>query len=162
MLHQVRNLDKEKDWFRDLEIEVKNVSDKPIYFISLGLEFPDIQAPPPPIREDGRKLEGSVIGFTLTFGNLELGDLMKLATPGDVALKPGETYVFTIPEPKAVGFESMKKRMKFSPEATNNIRVRFDTISFGDGTGFEGSGFGGKRDYRNRIPKKQPSDNRVF
>jgi hypothetical protein len=35
-IHRVRNLEKAQDWFRDLQIEVKNVSDKPIYFISVG------------------------------------------------------------------------------------------------------------------------------
>src|SRR5437764_10501428 len=41
---EVRNLQKEEDWFRDLEIEVKNISDKPIYFIYLIIKFPDIEA----------------------------------------------------------------------------------------------------------------------
>ena len=136
VVSQVRNLEKEPHWFRDLQIEVKNISDKPIYFVAIGLEFPDIEAPSSTSRPDGLTPARTVIGFPLKFGRSELGDLSKRATPDDVALKPGESYVFTIPESRATGFERMKKRMNISVEATKNITIRIDAISFGDGTGF--------------------------
>jgi len=160
-IHQVRNLNKEKDWFRDLEIEVKNVSDKPIYFISLGLEFPDIHQ----VHGDGedKNMQARLkTGFPLKFGRPELMDVRVLAVPEDIPINPGETYVFTIPDTRVKGLEYMRKSMDFPPEATDNILIRFDTFSFGDGTGFVGGGFGGKRDYRDKTPKKQPSDNQVF
>src|ERR1044072_7446123 len=31
-----------KDWFRDFELEITNTSNKPIYYISLNLEVPDM------------------------------------------------------------------------------------------------------------------------
>src|SRR5436309_3230250 len=52
-IKEVRNLQKEEDWFRDLEIEVQNISKQPIYFIDLTIEFPDVEAPPPETRADG-------------------------------------------------------------------------------------------------------------
>lgn len=140
-VHEVRNLQSE-NWFRDLEIEVKNISDKPIYFIALAIEFPDIPAGPPPTD---RPYSRSATGFNLKYGRPELGDVKMLATSEDIAIKPGETYVFTIPEGRVLGLENMTRRMNLPPEATNNIAFRFLTISFGDGTGFEGSGPGGKR-----------------
>lgn len=158
VISQVRNLEKEQDWFRDLQIEVKNISDKPIYFIAIGIEFPDIERPPATSRADGLIPAKTVIGFPLKFGRSELGDLSKLATPDDVALKPGESYVFTIPASRVTGFEKMKKRMNISVESTKNITVRLDTISFGDGTGFVA---GKKRAYKEKASTNR-SSNGVF
>lgn len=143
-VHEVRNLQKGEDWFRDLEIEVKNISDQPIYFISISIQFPDI--PPPDNSEDSRT------GFSLEYGRLELGGLWRLARPDDVPIKPGETYVFTIPEGYATGFEQMKKSWYMPSGATNRLILWFSTISFGDGTGFTAKGIGGKRDYRGKFP----------
>lgn len=134
---EVRNLQKgEEEWFRDLEIEVENISDKPIYFISLIIEFPDIPAPPPQMREDGSTPASSTTGFWLSFGARRLGDVKKLATPDDISLRPGETYVFKIPEGWVKGFEHMKKEKNLPPEAANKMELEFDIISFGDGTGY--------------------------
>lgn len=134
---QVKNLQKEDDgWFRDLEIEVENVSDKPVYYIDVVIEFPDIPAPPPQPRADGSIPSRSTTGFWLSFGPPRLGDVKNLATPDDVALKPGETYVFKIPEHWFKGFEAMKRTYHFPPEAANKMELEFSIISFGDGTGY--------------------------
>ena len=53
MVKEIKNLYKKDSWFRDLEIEVKNVTRQPIYFIALGLEFPNIPGPPPVMGQDG-------------------------------------------------------------------------------------------------------------
>src|SRR5438045_8160746 len=132
---EVRNLQKEEDWFRDLEIEVQNISKQPIYFISLGIEFPDIESPPPETRADGSTPSRSVTGFGLTYGADRLMDVRELAGPDDIPLKPGETYVFTIPKARVLGFESMNRERNLPPKAWNKIDIEFDTISFGDGTG---------------------------
>lgn len=144
-VNEVRNLQKTEDWFRDLEIVVKNISDQPIYFISLSILFPDI---PPPANMP----ENSKTGFSLKYGRPELGTLWNLARPEDVPIKPGETYTFTIPEGYVTGLENMKQTWYMPPGATNKIVIRFNAISFGDGTGFTGSGVGGKRDYRGKRP----------
>ena len=149
-IKEVRNLQKKEDWFRDLEIEVKNVSDKPIYFISLIIEFPDIPAPPPTTREDGTTPSRSTTGFGLTYGSKRLMDVSQNAIPDDVSLKPGETYVFKIPDSRVKGLEHMKKEKNLSSEATNTINLEFDIISFGDGTGYIA---GQKRLYA-KQPKK--------
>lgn len=146
---EVRNLQKgEEEWFRDLEIEVENISDKPIYFISLTVEFPDIPAAPPQTREDGSTPSRSTTGFWLSFGARRLGDVSKLATPDDISLKPGETYVFKIPEGWVKGFEHMKREKNLPPGATNKMDMEFSIISFGDGTGYIS---GEKRAYVRKV-----------
>ena len=140
-VHEVRNLQKGEDWLRDMEIVIKNISDKPIYYIRFNILFPDIS---PPVGSP----ENSKVGFTLTYGPSRLGLLWNLAGSEDIPIKPGESYAFTIPEGYATGFEHMKKIWSLQPEQTNKIKIRFQTISFGDGTGFEGGGTGGLRDYR--------------
>ena len=135
---EVRNLQKEEDWFRDLEIEVQNISNRPIYFISLGIEFPDIPAAPPETRADGSTPSRSVTGFGLTYGADRLMDVRELAGPDDIPLKPGETYVFKIPKARVLGFESMNREKNLPPQAWNKIDIEFDIISLGDGTGYIG------------------------
>lgn len=146
---EVRNLQKgEEEWFRDLEIEVENISDKPIYFISLLIEFPDIEAPPPERRPDGSTPARSTTGFRLTYGARRLMDVRKLATPDDISLKPGETYVFKIPDSRVTGLEHMKRERNLPPQATNKMELEFDIISFGDGTGYIA---GEKRAYVRKV-----------
>lgn len=135
-IHQVRNLNKGESWFSDLEIEVKNVSEKPIYFISVYMEFPDIPAPVPQPREDGRIAAGASTGFPLTYGDSELIDVARLASPDDVPLQLGETYILRVPKERLEGLASMKRRIGFSDEATKHIIIALDTVSFGDGSGY--------------------------
>lgn len=137
---EIRNLNKKDDWFRDLEIEVKNISRQPIYFISLGLEFPNIPAfTPPQPKEDGSMPTKVTTGFGISYGHSRLSDVRVLAGPDDIPIKPGESHVFRIPEGWVQGFEWMNKNWYLSPEAWKQIELSFDIISFGDGTGFLGS-----------------------
>lgn len=64
-VHQVRNI-KSETWFNDLEIEVKNVSAKPIYFTAAYIIFSDIQAP-----GNGKS------GILLTYGNPKNGHISR-------------------------------------------------------------------------------------
>jgi hypothetical protein len=128
---KIKNL-QSKTWHKDLEIEVKNISDKPIYFILAYLTFPD------------DKVGDGEVGLHLTFGKRENIQIIQLADPGDPHIAPGEIYVFTIPEPFRTNFEGRHKRY---PNLDKNLLLRFAVISFGDGTGFE---VGEPRDFRGR------------
>src|SRR6267142_6295415 len=64
-IRQVRNLQSDT-WHKDLEIEVKNISSKPIYSILAYLEFPD-----EPVRGDG------VSGIVIIFGERKYIDLKR-------------------------------------------------------------------------------------
>jgi hypothetical protein len=129
---EIRNLQKEENWFRDLEIEVENISDKPIYYIGLIIEFPDIH----PSLFDPTSPANATTGVWLAFGPPRLGDVKNLATPDDISLKPGETYVFKMTEGWALGFESIKKTKNLPPQAMDKLDLEFEVISFGDGTGY--------------------------
>ncbi|MDQ1636854.1 MAG: hypothetical protein QOF62_193 [Pyrinomonadaceae bacterium] len=128
---KVKNL-QSKTWHKDLEIEVKNISDKPIYFILAYLIFPD------------DKVADGEVGIPLTFGKRENIQIIQIAEPGDPHIEPGEVYAFTIPEPFRTNFEGRHKRY---PNLDKNLLLRFAVISFGDGTGFE---VGEPRDLRGR------------
>lgn len=58
-------------WHRDLEIEVKNTGDKPIYYLSLILEMPEI------------RINGDPVTFGVRYGRRSLLDHSK----GKAALK---------------------------------------------------------------------------
>ena len=121
VVRQVRNL-KSDSWHKDLEIEVKNVSTKPIYFILAYLKFPDV-----PVPADG------VYGIALEFGKSKYIDYRKDANPQDLHLNPGDTFTFTIPENMRKG---LRVRHQGSPEQMKKLEIHFSAISFGDGTGF--------------------------
>jgi len=135
----VKNLQKEEDWFRDLEIEVQNVSDKPIYFMEVSIDFPNVPAPTPTPHPETGYIPKAVTGFGIMYGAERLIDVRELAGPDDVPLKPGETYVFKVPDYWVIGFEYMKKEKKnLSPKIWNKVVIGFGNVSFGNGTGFVG------------------------
>ena len=123
-VESVANLQSER-WNEDLQITVKNVSRKPIYFILAYIVFPE------EIVADG------FVGIRLMFGKRENLRVRQIANEKDPHLDPDETHVFTIPEPFKRGFAGRTYK---------DFRLEFIVISFGDGTGFEGSA---PRDFRN-------------
>ena len=123
-VESVTNLQSEK-WNEDLEIKVKNISRKPIYFILAYIIFPE------------EKMSDGFVGIRLMFGKRENLRVRQIANEKDPHLNPDETYVFTIPEPFKRGFAGRTYK---------DFRLEFFVISFGDGTGFEGSA---PRDFRN-------------
>lgn len=139
---KVKNL-QSKTWHRDLQIEVKNISKRPIYFILAYLVFPDEKPP------------NGEVGITLHFGRPENIQIRHLADPTDPHLDPNATYSFTIPEPERSGFEARHKK---HPGLDENLLLRIALVSFGDGTGWE---LGEPRDKRSKVeaadasPKKK-------
>ena len=112
-------------WARDFVLEVKNIGDKPIYFLSLNL-WSDVKA-----------ASGQFIVFGLVFGQIELGDIRVKAQPGDMSIKPGETYGFPIHPGELEAWEFMNRKENRPP--AKKLRVSFDLMSFGDGTGYAGT-----------------------
>ena len=121
---KIRNLNSEK-LARDLEIEVENRSDKPIYYLGLLLILPDV------ITENNHHL-----GFPLQYGR---GDLIDYSVPiqqDDVPIKPGESYAFKIPEHLQQGWEKFVTRHPLQKDKMRKVRLVFQSLNFGDGTGF--------------------------
>jgi len=124
-VRKVKGLQSET-WPNDLEIEIENISSKPIYFINAVLEFPDDPAP-----------NGSS-GIKFKFGKLENMDIAKLAQPEDEHVDPGKTVVFTVSQ---VYRKGLMVRQQKTPHNFKKLDFWFEIISFGDGTGYEGSQF---------------------
>lgn len=123
---KVKNLNNEK-WTSDLEVEVKNTGDKPIYFLMLSLHFVDV------------KMEnGDEIGFPFRYGRSQLYDISNHATPDDVPIKPGETITIKAPAGLSKGWE--KFRVGHKMPHPKKMGITFHALNFGDGTGFHTTG----------------------
>jgi hypothetical protein len=118
---KVKNLQNEK-WARELEVEVKNDADKPIYFLNMYLILPEAKSP-----------DGKEIGFPLRYGRIELIKFDTPVEPTDVPIQPGATHVFKIAEKNLKGWESLKEN-KPDPK---KFRLIITSLNFGDGTGFQ-------------------------
>lgn len=123
---KVKNLNS-KRWVHDLEVEVTNTSERPIYFLGFGITLPEI------IGSTGHK-----IGFFLMYGRGQLIDFSTPIQPDDVPLQPGEKHIFKIPEGIAKGWDALKER-EGKPEP-KRIHLIFQSLNFGDGTGFNDAG----------------------
>ncbi|MGH9942991.1 MAG: hypothetical protein ACRD9R_11615 [Pyrinomonadaceae bacterium] len=122
---KIRNADKVKnlnneDWVRDLEIEVKNKSNKPIYFL------PEVKSP-----------KGNNIGFPLRYGRIEF---VKFDTPvisEDVPILPSEVYVFKLEENQIRGWRRFAAEKHVLRGGPRKLQILFAVLNFGDGTGFD-------------------------
>lgn len=114
-------------WLRDLEIEVKNTGTKPIYFLVLVLELPETKGP-----------DGNLIGWDLHYGRTDLISITAPLKSEDIPIEPGGTYVFTIAERFVSAFEGIVRENGLAQP--KKVRVLFQFINFGDGTGFSGTG----------------------
>jgi hypothetical protein len=131
---KIKNAEKVKDlgnedWARDFEIEVENRSDKPIYYMRLLLDLPDV-------RDEG----GLQIRFPLRYGRIELVSYLAPLEPGDVPIKPGDSYTFRIAGPHREGWEMYAGRRGMPRGAPRKLRLIFGELNFGDGTGFHTRG----------------------
>lgn len=122
---KIKNLQSET-WPSDLEIEIKNVSLKPIYFLRIVLEFPDDPAP-----------NGSS-GILLEFGKTENMDIGVIAGIDDPHLDPGKTVLIRAEE---IYRKGLMAKQTIHPENFMKMKLWFSIISFGDGTGYSVSDF---------------------
>jgi hypothetical protein len=113
-------------WARDFELEVTNTGDKPIYELYLLL------------ITDVRAAEGYRIVTALYYGRTELGTISTLATSQDVPIKPGESTVMKI-DPGQLEAWDIRTRAEHR-RLPKKIQIKFQGLSFGDGTGYVGSG----------------------
>jgi hypothetical protein len=120
----IRYLD-EKNWWELLEIEVKNVSNKPVYFLEVDLAFPDVL---------NTQIDDVPRGLVvpLTYGRRELMLKGNRASAEDVPIRPGETYILKIPSK----YREIQERLA----AVKRVLIRVYDLSFGDETGFKAGG----------------------
>jgi hypothetical protein len=126
---------KNKNWARELEIEVKNTGNKPIYFLYMLLVLPDVS------------VEGDPYALQITYGRKELVRLSTPTQPDDVPIRPGETVTLNVSADQVSGYEqSRDKEKRHEPK---KARLDFQVINFGDGTGLRGA------DGRPYLPHKK-------
>ena len=113
-----------KNWFRDIEIEVTNTSDKPIYFLALNLELADL-APDRP---------NALRTFFLGYGRGEFYEQTTRPIPEDIPIEPKATYTFVINDAQRDGFE--KWRSQNNGRDAFKLQMSINHLSYGDGTGF--------------------------
>lgn len=124
---KVKNLQSEK-WARDFEVEVTNTSNKPIYFLSLGVVLPEVSSP-----------DGYEIVFPLRYGRMDFISFQEPVRDSDVPIQPGEKYVFKIVEQEAEVWEKYASKRNLLPLEPRKVQIIFQSLNFGDGTGFHGT-----------------------
>jgi hypothetical protein len=131
-----------KNWARELEIEVKNTGDKPIYFINVAVVMPEI------VIDGGKFMLGTSYGRT------------KLKLPGtpvedsDVPILPGESITLKIRDGEVRAFEHLRDEEKRLGDP-KRIEIEVQIINFGDGNFM----FGREGILRHAATKKQSLNN---
>jgi hypothetical protein len=116
---------KNERWAREFELEVTNTGSKPIYFLYLY------------VVTDLKAAKGFRIVFPLTYGRSELGDIKTKPEPTDVPIQPGETVSLKIHPGQLDAWDV--GRQKENRPFPKHLKVTFQILGFGDGTGYFGT-----------------------
>jgi hypothetical protein len=126
----VKNLQGE-NFPEGFEVEVKNISDKPIY----GIHFVGV-------LEEARQIYGTPILFDLVYGASRLKNPRALAQEEDIPLHPRESVVL---KPWALHVKGIlmqaEKDLAFATLGRSRVVLVMRHTNFGDGTGYVPGGF---------------------
>src|SRR5580765_2428961 len=136
---EFKDLNNER-WARDFELQVTNTGDKPIYSFSLLLKL-DVTA-----------AAGYQIVAPISYGRIELSDHRIKAKPDDYYLAPGDSVILKF-WPSQIEWWEKARQEEHRPHP-KKIQVKFQNLSFGDGTGLVG-------DRGGAGPKKMPSQSKL-
>jgi hypothetical protein len=125
---ELKNLEVEP-MLRNLELQVTNTSEKPIYYLELVISLPDVLSP-----------TGHPIAFTLRYGRTDLIDFQAPLQPDDVPLRPGESCILSIPDKYKKGLDIRLSKLKMRYADIKRVYLFFQLLNFGDKTGFSNSG----------------------
>lgn len=128
---------KNERWAREFELEVTNTGTKPIYSLYFHV-WTEVKA-----------ASGSRVMFPLYYGRDELGDIRTKAEPTDVPIKPGESVSLNI-HPGILNAWDYARKKENRP-LPKHLEVKFQFLSFGDGTGYIGTTAA-------PLPRKTPED----
>src|ERR1051326_207929 len=115
---------KNKNWSRELELEVKNTGSKPIYYIHAEIVMPEINV-------------GGELVFMMAYGRKELAFPDELVGPNDVPILSGESVTLKIPEDQLRGYEKLRDEEK-KWDDPKRIEIEVNAVKFGDGTSLMG------------------------
>ena len=112
---------KSKKWASELEVEVKNTGDKPIYFVNVEFVMQDVV------------IDGAELVLFASYGRGRLAVPEAPLEEGDVPIMPGETVTLKVAESYAKAFEKGRdEEQKWDDPKKIGIEVQI--INFGDGT----------------------------
>lgn len=123
-IKKVENLQSD-NFPEDFALEVKNISQKPIYYFYIAAVLP----------MTGRG--GIPTGFDLLYGNRALISFDKMPEPTDIPIAPGETFIL-----KAENAKNVRQYIEniwgsdYLETALSSVVLAFQVINFGDGTGY--------------------------
>lgn len=126
----IKNLQSE-NFPEGFEVEVKNISNKPIYCIFFHARF-----------EESRQIYGTRISFSLQYGASRLVTYGALAQEGDIPLHPRESVVLKLHPRHVQGIlMQVEKNEAFATLGRSRVTLAMQHINFGDGTGYVPGGF---------------------
>ena len=117
---------KNERWAWEFELEVTNTGTKPIYALDLY------------VVTDVKAAAGFRIVSSLTYGRNELGDIRTKAEPTDVPIQPSESVSLKFHPSQLNAWDYARK--KENRPLPKHLKVEFQFLSFGDGTGYVGTG----------------------
>jgi len=117
---------KNEKWAWEFELEVTNTGTKPIYALDLY------------VVTDVRAAAGFRIVSSLTYGRTELGDIRTKAEPSDIPIQPGESVSLKFHPNQLNAWDYARK--KENRPLPKHLKVEFQFLNFGDGTGYVGTG----------------------
>jgi hypothetical protein len=116
---EARHLDGE-NFPAQMELVVRNLSDKPIFGIYVMSIF-----------------QGSKTGMSLYFGRPPLAFCTEPPTADDQPLLPGKLGILRVEPGIAKGTHTAIKEGRLPMNLTMELEILFQTLSFGDGTGYQ-------------------------
>jgi hypothetical protein len=116
---------KNEKWAREFELEVTNTGTKPIYAVDLY------------VVTDVKAARGFRIVFPLAYGRPELGDIRTKAEITDIPIASGESVSLKIHPGQLDAWDYARKHE--NRPFPKRLEVKFQFLSFGDGTGYMGS-----------------------
>ena len=123
---KVNNLNS-TDFLEEMEIEVKNLSDKPIYYILVFGLLPK-----------SKGLTGRLYALRLEYGDHRLISFQARPGENDKPILPGQSAILKVEKSMVSGYKEFLNKGSISIESLGDIEFFFQTITFGDGTGFIG------------------------
>jgi hypothetical protein len=112
----------------EFEVEIKNISDKPIYYI----DFAAVLTESRPYSPNNRPA-----GFYLQYGHVRLSSVKERPQSDDIPIRPGDTAILRTAETSRMALrKKAEKDSGFADKGLSRVVLVLQRINFGDGNGY--------------------------